>query len=78
MKGEKSSRGAPLGGLPAFAGSAAAVLGVSLAIAWPLWSAATSHRRAFTLAAGALLLAALAFGAARALLRRAAERRRGP
>ncbi len=59
-----------------FAISLAAVLGISLAIAWPLWSLASSSRRAYSLAFAAALAALIVLlAASRSRRRRSAARR---
>jgi hypothetical protein len=56
-----------------FALSAAAVLAMSFAIAWPLWLAATEARGAFNAAFAALVLAAAAWAIAARARSRAAR-----
>ena len=71
--------------------TATLVIGLSFAIAWPLWITATKDRHAYTIAAGVAVASALLFWVSRAVgrglarakarrgsLARARERRRGP
>jgi hypothetical protein len=70
MTGDKDALRAVLGRLGSSIGSAALVLALSFAIAWPLWKFATTARSAFTLAVGAALALSLSSLVAVAALRR--------
>jgi hypothetical protein len=74
---EKPARRPRLQALGSAGALAAIVLGIALAISWPLWSLATGNRRAFTLAVGASAALSLAWLLARAAARRSARGRRG-
>lgn len=69
-----------LAGARGFALSAALVLALSFAIAWPLWLFATSCGRCYTAAAAAVAVLLVALSTARALRRRHSARagRRDP
>jgi hypothetical protein len=58
---KRRSSGGRTRGARSFALSAAAVLAMSFAIAWPLWLAATEARGAFNAVFAALVLAAAAW-----------------
>ena len=70
MSRDMAALRARLGKLGSSIASAAFVLALSFAIAWPLWFLATKARRAFTLAAFAFMALVVAFFAARAAFRR--------
>jgi hypothetical protein len=85
LAGRDAGRRAPRGegawprGALAFALSAAAVLALSLGIAWPLWLAATELRGVFNaLFAAAALAAAACLAVLRIRARAARERAGGP
>jgi hypothetical protein len=73
MARDKDPLRARLGMLGSAAASAAFVLALSFAIAWPLWSLATKARRPFTLT----VLAALALALVSFAVLAAAKRIRG-
>ncbi len=65
---------APLAGARAFIFSAALVLALSFAIAWPIWLFATSCSRCYTIAVAGAAAFLVVLSASRALRRRRSAR----